>query len=93
MLDGAAWREGAGHGEEDDLFVGPFGTGVVVCGDAAGGYALCFGGVGDVAGEIRWDGGMGREAYEKTIPSGKESPALSSGMVGSFVCTEELWKV
>jgi hypothetical protein len=60
MLDGTAGCEGARNGEEDDFLVGPFGAGVVVCWDSAGGYVVVFRRVGDVARAIRrgWDGGI-----------------------------------
>jgi hypothetical protein len=71
VFDGAAGREGAGDGEEDDLFVGPFGGGVVGYRDAAGGYVVGGGVVGDVAGgeglEGERRGGRGnREGEEGT---------------------------
>jgi hypothetical protein len=48
MSHGAAGRKGAGHGKEHNFLICPFLAGVVVLGDAAGGYVGGLGGIGDV---------------------------------------------
>jgi len=49
MLGAAAGGEGAGDGEEDDFFIGPFFAGVVVDGNSTGSDVSGLGSVRDVA--------------------------------------------
>ena len=92
MPNTASRGEGARNGKEHDLLVGPFLAGVVILRDSTGSYAGFLSRVGHVSKRFEYlrKAETVRAAYENTMPSGKLSPALSSGMLGGSADREEI---